>query len=182
MWPRIRHYLGYHRVPISFGLGVVFWMLASPTWRSIAFGLPIVVAGEGLRIWSSGTLEKNVAIASAGPYAYTRNPLYLGNFLIGLGFVLMGHNPWLVGLFLVAFPVIYVPTVLEEERFLRGKFGEPYEAYLRRVPRFFPTLSVTPQRTGRFRWGLVKDHREYRTLYGLGAGLAAVLLRAILVA
>jgi protein-S-isoprenylcysteine O-methyltransferase Ste14 len=140
--------------------------------------LPVVLVGEGLRVWSSGTLEKNVAIADAGPYAYTRNPLYVGNFLIGLGFVVMGHNGWLAGMFLALFPLVYIPTILEEERFLRAKFGDVYEAYLRRVPRFLPSFSAAP-RPSRFRWELVKFHRELQTWYALCAGFTAVVIKAV---
>jgi hypothetical protein len=104
------------------------------------------------------------------------------NFIIGLGFVVMGHNPWLGSAYLLLFPLIYLPTVLEEERFLRAKFGTAYERYLDRVPRFFPRWLPGTEAVGRFRWGLVIFHREHRTWYGLGAAVAAVVARAALAA
>lgn len=178
MWRRIGHFVGYKRIPISIGLGALFWVLASPTWPRILLGLPFIGLGEALRVWASGTLEKNVAVADRGPYALTRNPLYFGNFLIGLGFAVMGNSLWLLGLFLVLFPLIYLPTIWEEERFLRERFGESYEAYVRNVPRFFPLFSVRRWIPGQFRWALVIRHREHKTWYGLAAGIAAVVIRS----
>jgi protein-S-isoprenylcysteine O-methyltransferase Ste14 len=179
MWPQFRHYVGNHRIALSFASGALFFVFACPTAWSIGLGLPLVVAGEALRVWSSGTLEKNVTIAKGGPYAYTRNPLYVGNFVIGLGFVVMGHNPWLGLAYLLLFPLIYLPTVLEEERFLRAKFGTAYERYLERVPRFVPRWGPGTDAVGHFRWGLVMFHREHRTWYGLAAAVAAVVARSV---
>lgn len=178
MWSLFRRLVGNHRIALSFLAGVSAFVFVCPTAWSIALGLPLVVAGEALRVWSSGTLEKNVVIASDGPYAYTRNPLYVGNFIIGLGFVVMGHNAWLGAAFFLLFPMIYVPTVQEEERFLRAKFGEVYDRYAERVPRFVPRWTPGVAAGRRFRWELVTFHREHRTWYGLAAAVAAVAARA----
>jgi len=182
MWRRLRHFVGYKRIPISIGMGTLFWVLASPTPSRILLGLPIVGIGELLRIWASGTIEKNAAVISWGPYAFTRNPLYFGNFLIGIGFVIMGNSVWLLVLFFAVFPLVYWPTILEEEHFLRERFGAAYEAYLKSVPRFFPLLTARRWARGQFQWGLVIRHREHQTWYGLIAGVAAVVIRSWFVA
>jgi hypothetical protein len=151
---------------------------------AIAWSLALVLPGLALRAAASGTVKKNRELAVTGPYAYTRNPLYLGSTMIAAGFALALLS-WPVALLLaVGFAAIYIPVIASEERFLRATFPE-FESYCRSVPRFIPRLSaarisresrqagvsepVTNAATGGFSFGLYLKHREYNS--ALGAAL-----------
>src|SRR6202166_1583564 len=125
------------RVPLGFLFAVFYFWLARPTWRSIAVGAMVIVPGLLIRARASGHVRKNEVLATSGPYAYTRNPLYLGSLLIGLGFCVAAGS-WWVGVALVGmFFAIYMPVIRDEEAFLRRTFPE-FEEYARQVPRMLP--------------------------------------------
>src|SRR5712672_787902 len=135
------------RVPLGFMFAVLYFWSARPTWRSIALGAIGVVAGLLIRALASGHVRKNEALATSGPYAYTRNPLYLGSLIMGLGFCVAARS-WWVGVTLgVMFVAIYLPVIRNEEAFLRGKFPE-FEEYARRVPRMVPRLRASDAPSG----------------------------------
>ncbi|MFZ0759465.1 MAG: isoprenylcysteine carboxylmethyltransferase family protein [Candidatus Sulfotelmatobacter sp.] len=173
------------RVPLGFAFAVFYFWLARPTWRSMAVGAIGVVPGLLIRALASGHVRKNEALAVSGPYAYTRNPLYLGSLLMGLGFVAAARS-WWVGVALAGMLfAIYVPVIRDEEAFLRRTFPE-FDKYARRVPRMVPRLTRSSGASGEaragFRWDLYLKHREYNALLGavaMGAGL--VLKMTILV-
>lgn len=123
----------------------IFFVLAEPTAKLLAVGGVLALAGGILRAWAAGTIRKNKVLTTTGPYAYTRNPLYLGSFLVGLGVVAASGSIWLLVLFLVFFGVVYTKTMREEEARLSELFGESFERYARSVPLFIPRLS--PYRT-----------------------------------
>jgi protein-S-isoprenylcysteine O-methyltransferase Ste14 len=168
------------RVPLGFLFAVFYFWLARPSWRSVALGAIVVVPGLLVRALASGHVRKNESLATSGPYAYTRNPLYLGSLLMGLGFAVAARS-WWVGVSLVAmFFAIYVPVILDEETFLRQKFPE-FDEYARRVPRMLPRL--TPHSTDAnetpagFSLDLYLKHREYNALLGALAMIAALVVR-----
>lgn len=172
---RLQHFIGYSRVPISILVGMGFFLLSSPSFSSMILGVPFILFGEGLRIWSSGYLKKNKGIQTQGPYSLTRNPLYLGNFFIGFGFALMG-NTLAGGVSLMGgLVVIYSATILEEERYLGLRFGEVYQSYFQSVPRFFPRFH-RPE-SGGFQWAQVRAHREPNTWWGLLGGMLLFSLK-----
>src|SRR5215210_5800624 len=130
------------RVPLSFGCAALFLIFARPRPLTLMAGATISVLGLLLRAWASGHIRKSSALATSGPYAYTRNPLYLGNFLLGLGFTI-GSGWWPLGiLFAVLFLGIYLPVMRVESETLAQLFGESYQTYSRGVPIFLPR--VTP--------------------------------------
>src|SRR5712691_2989040 len=138
-WSRIARRI---RVPLGFVFALVYFWLARPSWRSIAVGAVLVVPGLLIRALASGHVRKNEALATSGPYAYMRNPLYLGSLLIGIGFAVAARS-WLVAIGLIAMLfAIYLPVIRHEEDFLRRHFSE-FDEYARRVPRLFPKL-VSP--------------------------------------
>ena len=124
------------RVPLGFVFAVFYFWLARPTWRSMVLGAILIVPGLLIRALASGHVRKNESLATSGPYAYTRNPLYLGSLLMGLGFC--GRGAKLVGGRRACRDVfaIYLPVIRDEETFLREKFPE-FEEYARQVPRMF---------------------------------------------
>jgi protein-S-isoprenylcysteine O-methyltransferase Ste14 len=176
-WSRVARRI---RVPLGFVFAVLYFWLAHPTWRFLAFGAILIVLGLLTRALASGHVRKNEALATSGPYAYTRNPLYLGSLLIGIGFAIAARS-WWVGLVLVVmFFAIYLPVIRGEEKFLREKFPE-FDDYARKVPRMLPRLTPAdgPRDGGGFSMDLYLKHREYNALMGAIA-IAAVLVAKIL--
>jgi protein-S-isoprenylcysteine O-methyltransferase Ste14 len=160
------------RVPFGFVLVAAFLWLSEPTWGSLAYGLLISLLGLALRAWAAGHLEKNRQLAESGPYAYVRNPLYLGTLTVAAGFALASRR-WELGLlFAAVFLLIYLPVVELEEQHLRSLFPE-YAAYAERVPPFVPRLGGTVGRK-RFQWAVYVRNQEYQAGIGLLIG-AAVL-------
>jgi protein-S-isoprenylcysteine O-methyltransferase Ste14 len=125
------------RVPLGFVFALLYLWLAKPSWRFLMLSLLLVVPGLVTRALASGHVRKNEALATSGPYAYTRNPLYLGSLMIGIGFALAARSWWVCVLLVVMFFAIYLPVIRDEEEFLRQKFPE-FDEYSRRVPRMFP--------------------------------------------
>jgi protein-S-isoprenylcysteine O-methyltransferase Ste14 len=174
-WSRVARRI---RVPLGFAFAVLYFWLARPTWRALALGGVLIVPGILIRALASGHVRKNQALATSGPYAYTRNPLYLGSLLIGIGFAIAARS-WQVGGLLVAmFLAIYVPVIRDEEKFLREKFPE-FEEYARRVPRMLPRM--IPARIGdtggSFSFGLYMKHKEWNALLGAVAVCAVLWLK-----
>jgi protein-S-isoprenylcysteine O-methyltransferase Ste14 len=167
------------RVPLGFVFAALYLWLARPTLLFMALSLALVVPGVLLRAYASGYVKKNRELTVTGPYAYTRNPLYLGSILIAFGFALAARNPWIAIALAALFAVIYIPVIRGEEEFLRSTFPE-FDAYVGRVPRILPRL--TPAKApnavpGEFSSALYRKHREYNALMGAAAIYAALALR-----
>ncbi|MGB8028990.1 MAG: isoprenylcysteine carboxylmethyltransferase family protein [Terracidiphilus sp.] len=183
-WQRVARRI---RVPLGFLTAAVYLVeiVRQPRHPSaIAWSLLLVLPGLALRAAASGTVKKNQELTVTGPYAYTRNPLYLGSTLIAAGFALALLS-WPVALLLaVGFAVIYIPVIASEEQFLRATFPQ-FDSYSRSVPRFIPRLTparqpgesgkpavsqpVNQAATGGFSFALYLKHREYNS--ALGAAL-----------
>jgi protein-S-isoprenylcysteine O-methyltransferase Ste14 len=143
-------------------------------------GAPFVVAGEALRLWASGHLEKGRGLATGGPYAHTRNPLYLGSALLGLGVAAAAASPWsaaVIAAYLLAF---YPAVIREEEAFLRGKFAERHASWAASVPAFLPRPRPAGPRDTKFDWARVRANREWRTVAALPALAALFAARGLL--
>ncbi len=158
------------RVPLGFVTAALYlfelWQHA-PHIAAIFWSLVLVLPGLGLRGYAAGYVKKNRELTQTGPYAHTRNPLYLGSMLIAAGFA-VALESWLIALVLAAgFAIIYIPVIASEERFLRGAFPD-FDDYARRVPRLLPR--ITPARThvlpGSFSFTLYLRHREYNATIG----------------
>ena len=168
------------RVPLGFLFAVLYFWLARPTWRSLMLGAIGVLAGLFIRALASGHVRKNEALATSGPYAYTRNPLYLGSLVMGLGFCVAARSWWVGAALVLLFVAIYLPVIRDEEAFLRGKFPE-FEEYARRVPRMVPRLTPHSDREketpGGFSLNLYMKHREYNALLGAMGMMAALIVK-----
>jgi protein-S-isoprenylcysteine O-methyltransferase Ste14 len=174
-WSRVARRI---RVPLGFAFAVLYFWLARPTWRSLAIGVVSIVPGLLIRAMASGHVRKNEALATSGPYAYTRNPLYLGSLLIGIGFAAAARSWWVAVVLVVLFFAIYLPVIRSEEAFLREKFPE-FEEYARRVPRMLPRITPAPsdQEAGGFSTKLYLKHREYNALLGTAAMMAVLIVK-----
>ena len=176
-WSRIARRI---RVPLGFVFAAFFLWLARPSGVSLALSLLLVVPGLWLRGYASGYVKKNAEITMTGPYAFTRNPLYLGSMLIAFGFALAARSVWIAIALAVLFAVIYVPVIRSEEAFLRSKFAG-YDEYAARVPRLIPRLraaSISNPEDGGFSSELYGKHREYNALIGAAAIYAALILKS----
>jgi protein-S-isoprenylcysteine O-methyltransferase Ste14 len=174
-WSRVARRI---RVPLGFAFAVLYFWLARPTWRSLAIGVVLIVPGLLIRAMASGHVRKNEALATSGPYAYTRNPLYLGSLLIGIGFAAAARSWWVAVVLVVMFFAIYLPVIRSEEAFLREKFPE-FAEYARRVPRMLPRITPAPsdQEAGGFSANLYLKHREYNALLGAAAMMAVLIVK-----
>jgi protein-S-isoprenylcysteine O-methyltransferase Ste14 len=176
------------RVPLGFLTGALYLFelyRRAPLLAAMVWSLALVVPGLWLRGYAAGYVKKNRELTQTGPYAHTRNPLYLGSMLIAAGFA-VALLSWPVALALaLGFAVIYIPVIASEERFLRATFPG-FDDYCQRVPRLIPRL--TPARNpekedarGHFSLSLYIHHREYNA--GMGAALlylSLLLLRPLL--
>jgi protein-S-isoprenylcysteine O-methyltransferase Ste14 len=170
------------RVPLGFLLATGYLVVARPTPLTLVVGGAIAVAGLLVRAWAAGHIVKNDRLATTGPYAHTRNPLYFGSFLIAAGFAIAAH--WSLLLFVIAFFVlIYGPTIRDERVGIRARFPEAYEEWERHVPSFLPrptpwrAATASAEERGGFDFQLYMRHGEWRAALGFAAVLAYLILR-----
>ena len=182
----LRQSISRNRVTLSFTGAAFFLYFAFPSRTSVIAGIPFIILGEIMRTWASGYIKKNEELSQSGPYAITRNPLYVGNFLIGAGFSIMTGRVSLISFYLALFIYIYKLTIQNEEKFLSAKFKETFSRYKERVSVFFPfkilsSGSASNENTdSHFSWQLVMKHREYNTWLGIIAGLIILIAKAAL--
>jgi protein-S-isoprenylcysteine O-methyltransferase Ste14 len=164
------------RVTGGFIMVAAFAWFSRPDTLSLALGLPVSALGIALRAWATGHVEKNIRLAESGPYAYLRNPLYIGTLLAAAGFAIASRQWPLAVLFAVVFLFIYLPAIELEEQHLRKLFPD-FTAYAQRVPALWPTF--TPLRKPeRFRWELYVRNREYQALIGFVVGALYLIVRS----
>lgn len=170
------------RVPLGFLFAIIFLYFAKPNFLWLAIGALVAVVGLLIRAWSSGHIRKNQQLAVSGPYAHTRNPLYLGSFIMGFGFTMASGVWWLAILFALLFLGIYVPVMRAEAKELIAIFGAEYEKYSKEVPLFLPRITAyrgensSPQK---FDFELYLRYREYRAALGVGFALCILAAKAI---
>lgn len=156
-------------------------IVARPVGTTVGIGLALCALGLGIRAWAAGHIKKEKELAVSGPYQYTRNPLYLGNFVLGLS-VGIGTGTW-AGVLLIAayFLMFYPPVILEERDRMKRLFPEAYEEYKRNVPIFFPTFRPFPGASGaKFSAALYKKNREQRALIGSGVVWTILIAKMLL--
>ena len=164
------------RIPLGFAFAAVFLIFAQPTPLTLIIGSAIAVLGLAVRAWASGHIRKASVLAVSGPYAHTRNPLYLGSLILGLGFTVAAGVWWLALLFVVLFIGIYLPVMRVEADDMRRIFGEEYEVYAQNVPVLIPRITPWKHTDTRFDYRLYLQYREYRA--AIGAAAAIVVLGA----
>jgi protein-S-isoprenylcysteine O-methyltransferase Ste14 len=167
------------RVPSGFLVVAVFAWFSQPTARSLEFGLPVSLVGLALRAWAAGCLAKNQELATGGPYAYTRNPLYLGTLLVAAGLAISARSSGLGALFAAVFIFVYLPVIQNESEYLHVLFRD-YAAYAAAVPLLLPR--VTAHRQGKvnpFRFGLYLKNQEYNAGVGFAAGMLFLLWKLV---
>lgn len=158
--------LARRRVTLGFVCGAAVLLLARPTRFSLLIGAPVALAGEGLRVWAAGHLEKSREVTTSGPYRWTRHPLYVGSTLLGAGLAI-GSNRLAVAAIVIVYMVLTLTAAAKsEERHLESKFGEEYGQYRR---------GATAGVARRFSMDRARRNGEHRTLVGVLLVLAYLL-------
>lgn len=164
------------RVPLGFVLLAAFIWLSQPTLRSIFWGIPLAAVGLWLRAWAAGHLEKNQRLVESGPYAWMRNPLYVGSFIAALGLAFAAKQPLLGWIFFLFFYFVYLPVVELEEQHLRNLFPE-FAQYMTRVNMFLPGIPEKDSEV-KFRWELYRRNEEYKALLAFLIAMAFLWWKA----
>lgn len=166
------------RLWLGWPFAIILVIYAKSSTQGFWIAIPPILLGEALRTWSHGYLRKIRTLATDGPYAYVRNPLYLGNFLIGVGFCAVIWHVLIFGIFVVGFFLVYWITIKGEEERLAFRFGKDYTDYAGAVPRFIPRLSPYPGRQkSRFSFHRVWGHGETITVLAIILFLLLLYLR-----
>ena len=161
-WPQIARRI---RVPVGFAFAAFYFWAARPVYWSLAAGAALAAAGLLIRALASGHVTKNEALTTTGPYAYVRNPLYLGSLVTAAGFALAARSLWIAAGMTLIFLIIYLPVIRAEETFLCAQFPE-FDDYRRHVPRLVPRCRPYAHSSAPFSWDLYFKHREYNALIG----------------
>ena len=174
-WNRIARRI---RVPLGFLFAAFYLWRARPSWQSVAAGLAVACIGLLIRALAAGQVKKDRELTTTGPYAYVRNPLYLGSIFLGIGFSLAARDIWIGVVLVLYFVVVYVPVIRGEQNYLRSTFPG-YAEYTRQVPSLVPRALWFTGMTNGFSRELYFRHREYNSLLG-AAAITAVLIAKIL--
>ena len=151
------------RVTLLFVIAAV--VLAEPELWAILVGVGLTLIGLAIRTWACGHLEKEKKLTTSGPYRHTRNPLYFGNLLMGLGIVIGSQSWWVLGCAFIVFVIFYPVIILSEKQKMEGLFPQKYEEYKKHVPLFSPSyFSTWPRQTERFSWTKYKKNKESRAI------------------
>jgi protein-S-isoprenylcysteine O-methyltransferase Ste14 len=165
------------RVPAGFLVAGLYFYFAQPTPQSLWAGGAVAFLGILVRAWATGHIRKNDELTVTGPYAYTRNPLYFGTFVIGLGFSMAGGSTHILILFLTGFATLYGSVMQQEMDYLKAKFADEYVRYQVAVPLFFPRLGPSRMGRGCFSFQRYVQNKEYQALLGFVAALGLLLLK-----
>jgi protein-S-isoprenylcysteine O-methyltransferase Ste14 len=159
------------RVPLGFAAASIALVFAHPTWSTWLIGLAVALAGEGIRVWAAGHLEKSREVTQSGPYRWTRHPLYMGSSLIALGVIIAARHPLVTVVTIVYMVTTLAAAIRTEEAFLRTAFGDAYDRY---------RVSAAPPTARRFSVARVLRNREHRAASGLAAGFGLLALKVLL--
>jgi len=166
------------RVPLGFLFAAFYIWRAHPNWTSLSIGIPVACAGIAIRALASGHIQKNREVTKSGPYAYVRNPLYLGSIIIGVGFAIAARDLWIGVALAVFFLAVYIPVIRSEQNHLRQHFPA-YDDYAQRVPALLPRTLWFPGAAQGFSRELYFRHREYNALLGAAAMLAVLVAKIL---
>jgi protein-S-isoprenylcysteine O-methyltransferase Ste14 len=169
--PDVWRRLARLRVPLGFAAGILVLWLARPSWSLLAVGTVVALAGEGIRVWASGHLEKSREITRSGPYRWFRHPLYVGSALMGVGVAIAGKSPIAAAAICFYLAITLTAAIRTEEAFLRARFGPEYDEYCRGAGR----AQDRP-----FSFARAWRNREYRAVLGMGAVFAILALKVFL--
>jgi len=165
------------RVPLTWIVAIAGFILARPTKASIIVGAALAAIGLGWRAWAAGTIRKNSDLATAGPYALSRHPLYFGNLMLAGGFAAASGRVAVLAAVVALAAAVYLPLIVEEETVMLELFGERYREYMHAVPRLMPILrgAARSQSGQQFSWRQYMANHEYNAVLGYCAAVAALV-------
>ncbi len=163
----------HHRPRLTAIAALIVIFMAEPTKVSLLVGSMIVILGEIGRTWALGYIDKDAALATTGPYAFTRNPLYVFNTVMFIGFCVMGNNLVAALVASVVFIWIYMVVIKIEADRMVDLFGESYAEWSRHVPLFIPRLTPWKDRAKKaYSFALMLGHKEPKHWFGTVVGLS----------
>ena len=165
------------RVPLGFTLGFAYLVFSQPTPRLLAAGSSAGLLGLLIRAWAAGHLDKNQTLTIEGPYRYTRNPLYLGSLVMGIGFCIAGGSLFMLLAFAGLYLLVYWPVIRREESFLRQKFGALYNDYAAGVPLLLPRPIARGASGARFHATRYVKNHEHEAALGFGVAIILLVLK-----
>ena len=165
------------RIPLFIGVFLLV-IFAKPQLPGIIIGMALIFLGEGIRLWAAGHLQKNEVLTVTGPYAYVKNPLYIGSIFITSGFCFMADNIYFMAFALYMFCFHYIPYKkrMEGDR-LKKRFGSQYEDYDEKVPEYIPRMTRYSDQKGSWRLKHLIENSEEGILLIVLAGILLVLSR-----
>jgi protein-S-isoprenylcysteine O-methyltransferase Ste14 len=163
------------RVPLGFAIAGLVFYFAAPNGKSIVLGLPVAMVGFVFRFMAAGVIRKDSQLATAGLYAFTRNPLYFGSFLLAVGFAIMSASVVAAAILVIPSLLIYRVVIGNEEAHLARLFPDEFRLYRAKVPRFVPRFSAgfVPS----FSFAQYVANKEYNTALGLVGALGVFLAK-----
>lgn len=160
---------------VGYPVGIAAFYFAHPRLKWLICGVGIAIIGLMIRGYAAGHLRKHQQLATSGPYAFTRNPLYLGSVLLAAGFSVASHS-WISTILLGAYLAIFYPVVIRREQTeLQAHYGDAFVRYASRVPAFWPRLTPAMPSAEKFSWPLYLKNREYEASIGLAVAMAILL-------
>jgi protein-S-isoprenylcysteine O-methyltransferase Ste14 len=161
---------------VGYPVGIAAFVFARPQAKWLFCGVGVAILGLFLRGYAAGHLRKHKQLATSGPYAFTRNPLYLGSVLLAAGFSVASHS-WISTLLLAAYLAIFYPVVIRREQGeLEAHYGAAFVEYAAQVPAFWPRLSPAMVSREKFSWPLYLKNREYEAAIGLAVAMAILTI------
>jgi protein-S-isoprenylcysteine O-methyltransferase Ste14 len=167
------------RVRLGYPLTIAVLWFARPTPRSILLGAFVGALGLWLRAYAAGYLHKQEVLTVIGPYAYTRNPLYLGSALLALGAGVAARSWISASILLLYFAIFYSMVMRREEVELRRRHGPAFEEYARAVPLFLPRMTAAKpsgDSAGSFSFAQYKKNHEWQAAVGFLFLLAVLVV------
>lgn len=159
------------RVRVGYPVGIAAFVFARPQWKWLLCGVGIALVGLLVRGYAAGHLRKHEQLATSGPYAFTRNPLYLGSVLFAAGFSVASHS-WISSALLAAYLAVFYPVVIRREQAeLKTLYGSAFREYAARVPAVWPRLTPATSGGEHFSWAQYRKNREYEAAIGLAVAM-----------
>ncbi|HSE41469.1 MAG TPA: isoprenylcysteine carboxylmethyltransferase family protein [Acidobacteriota bacterium] len=168
-------FLRRHRRNIGIPLVFIALILSRFDQHYVIASIIFIIIGESIRIWAAGHLRKEEVLTTGGPYRFVRNPLYIGSFLIAIGFALISGSIWVWIIIVAYFLLVYVPVVLYEESVLRNKFPD-FAEYASKVPRFIPAFHLYESTSTKFSFEQVLRNKEYNAILGIVVAYALIVI------
>jgi len=159
------------RVRVGYPVGVAAFWFARPRAMWLLCGVGIAFVGLLVRGYAAGHLRKHQQLATSGPYAFTRNPLYFGSMMFAAGFSVAGHS-WISAVLLAVYLAVFYPVVIRREQGeLETLYGSAFLEYASRVPAFWPRLTPAASAGLKFSWAQYRKNREYEAAIGLAVAM-----------